>query len=231
MKKDNGKNIIIVLLVFIIIILITLVFLFATNTITLNNDSSNTSIDIEDNNIENDNIKEQTKYEDYEEVITIDSTGESYTVKYDFTEQENYLSIVEDNDRIVTITEPISINQLYILDSGNLYFYAGKNTDLNNRDISKMGKYEELDNIKRIKSTHTTPVTGISLFLITNSGEIFSLSYNIELLKFDLNKIEEFGNYKFDDIISYEPAHGPGGSTYSVILQDGTILTKTIALN
>ena len=129
----------------------------------------------------------------------------------------------------------MTFEQLYILDNGKLYYDIGNGTDLNNRDVSLMKLYDKLSDIKRIKKASLTSGIDISLFLITNDGKVFGMTHVSGLTtieaEYSLNELPQFSNYKIGDIISYEPASGPSGDTYSVILKDGTILEKTVEVN
>lgn len=225
MNREKGKNIIIGLLIVIIILLVIIIGLVLTDKINVNSNNDVTN--------KNDAVVEENdaniQYEDYEDTITVNE-NETYTVKYDFTEQSDYSSNVPDSDKKVSINQPEFGKQLYILKDGTLYYLVGDNVNLDEQDIENMEEYSGLNNIKRVKSTNLTTGVDTSLLLITDEGLVFTLRYDKTTNDFDLNQIIEFSKYKIDDITEYKLTV-PTGTIYTVIFQDGTILEKSIIEN
>ncbi len=96
----------------------------------------------------------------------------------------------------------------------------------------KLTKYENISNIKRIKSTNTIS-TGVdfNLLLITNDGIVYDLVYDSQTQKLNSYVNKDFKNYKIDDIITYEPASGcigdePCLASFKIKLQDGSVVNQ-----
>ena len=164
---------------------------------------------------------------------------------YDFESNENYKSIidVEDTYAIESFTE----TKLFILKDGNLYYNI---VNCRNDDTCGYYKYDffdesyhnnyknlylfkELKNIKRIKGYNDGSGVDYSLLLITDNGDVYKLNYSSLSdgskynNKFILSKVSELSQYYVDDVIHYRSGF-EFGSTYEVVLKDGTVLTKTI---
>lgn len=100
------------------------------------------------------------------------------------------------------------------------------------KNEAKLNKYENVNNIKRIKSTNTIS-TGVAfnLLLITEEGLVYDLVYDSTSQKLTSYLNQDFKNYKVDDILTYEPVNGcigEGGcpASYKIKLQDGNIINQ-----
>ena len=164
---------------------------------------------------------------------------------YNFKSNNDYKSVVsvEDTYAIESFTE----TKLFILKDGNLYYNI---VNCRNDDTCGYYKYDffdesyhnnyknlylfkELKNIKRIKGYNDGSGVDYSLLLITDNGDVYKLNYSSLSdgskynNKFILSKVSELSQYYVDDVIHYRSGF-EFGSTYEVVLKDGTVLTKTI---
>lgn len=202
----------------------------------LNNDGMQDTANKEDVNSNENKIT--GNYKDYTEDCSVEN--EKCTIKYTFNLNNNYQSTVSVDDTFSIINEPTLGKRFFILNNGTLYYDIEKCNDgycnymmydldeSYNGYLSGLKKYTDVSNIKRIKSYNHSTGVDWSLFLITENGKVYSLYYNEFNNKFNLDIEKDFSKYNVDDIIEYDAATGPGGSKYKIILQDGTILTKSI---
>ena len=67
--------------------------------------------------------------------------------------------------------------------------------------------------------------------MITEDGKLISGIRNYETGNFTFEEFDQtspLSKYKVDDILEWGVPSGPGLPTWKVVLQDGTILTKTL---
>ena len=150
---------------------------------------------------------------------------------------------MEVEDTFAVVSMSMFGKQIYILHDGYLYYDIEKCNDNGNGDYikynlyqteettSKLKKFDKLSNIKRIISFNDTTGVSYDLFLITDDGNVYTLTYDMINNNFNFRKTNNFLKYNVDDIVYYGAASGPGGSEFDVFLKDGTILTKSINRN
>ena len=140
--------------------------------------------------------------------------------------------------------------QFYILKDGRLYykllnsittddysyFYSyDYNPYEKKHNIKDLKEYKGLSNIKRIKGINFSSGQDFSLILITDDGEVYSLAIgydmdgNIIKDTFVLQQIDDFKNYKVENILEYSPTTGCVGeckSSYKILLKDGETVSR-----
>lgn len=229
MKKHNIITIILVLIIVILsgYIIYDKVLLdnkndFVDNEIT--SDITSNKLDVNNNT---------SNYKNYTEDCSYGDT--KCTANYTFTSNPNYKSIVDVEDIFSVIVRPEFGKQIYIVHNGVLYYdiedcsdngycnYTRYDLYHDENYISKLNKFDKVTNIKKILSYNGSTSVSYDLLLLTENGDVYSLRYFDD---FTLVKLDEFAEYKVDDVISFN--YDVFGYDYKVILKDGTILTKTI---
>lgn len=223
-EKEIEKNHRLLITVVVLVLLIVLMFIYIA--CDLVNDKRKNK-ENENNNTESEEVIKTKNYKDFEEKITI-SESEVYTAKYTFTKQENYKDEVPPSDLYSITTNAKATNQLYIINNGELYYRVGVNLKLDNpsNNDKELKKYEGLKDIKRIKSINFN--NEYYQLLITNKGGVYLFrKYPDKAEEFELIKRDDLSKYNVNDVLEYTWT-APAGSQYKVVLDDGTILTKTI---
>ena len=129
--------------------------------------------------------------------------------------QQNYIQ--NESEKDITIYGGDDKFTAY-LDNGNLYYQI-------NDDTKK--KYSELTNIKKIKAFSYGTSMRFELFLITESGKVYStIEFFDEELTF--TEAEIFKSYEVEDIISKT---GEAKEEFSVLLKNGSIVTLTRSMD
>lgn len=130
-------------------------------------------------------------------------------------EQQDFISYSENG---VTI-DCEDIHFTAYIDNGNLYYQMDNN--------SATKKYNALTNIKKIKVFNTGTGIRFQIFLITESGKVYSTTEIFdEELSFE--ETEFFKNYEVADIISKT---GEIKEEYVVLLKNGEKTTVTVTLD
>lgn len=110
--------------------------------------------------------------------------------------------------------------QIYFVDNGYLYYQIKELDNKSDEDLieytqdlpsslktKKLNKFTKLSNIKRIKGANTiSNGVDFNIIAITEDGKVYEIINNNGSLS--TNEIEDFKDYKVDDIINYEPIEG-----------------------
>lgn len=144
--------------------------------------------------------------------LAIAYSGEAYKMQiYILSNGVLYYKIVDD------IKEP--------LENGNYYMNYLNETN------EEFHMVEGLENIKRIKGANTVS-TGVfyNLIAILDSGEVYEI-INQGHDSFSVRMIDDFKDFKVDDILEYEAANGCVDgmvceSTYKIVLKNGKVLER-----
>ena len=110
--------------------------------------------------------------------------------------------------------------QIYFVDNGYLYYQIKELDNKSDEDLieytqdlpsslktKKLNKFTKLSNIKRIKGANTiSNGVDFDIIAITEDGKVYEIINNNGSLS--TNEIEDFKDYKVDDIINYEPIEG-----------------------
>lgn len=110
--------------------------------------------------------------------------------------------------------------QIYFVDNGYLYYQIKELDNKSDEDLieytqdlpsslktQKLNKFTKLSNIKRIKGANTiSNGVDFNIIAITEDGKVYEIINNNGSLS--TNEIEDFKDYKVDDIINYEPIEG-----------------------
>jgi len=238
MEKKNNGGVLVGILIGLIIALLVGVCLFTTGTISFKSVTTNNNEQNSENNQINTNNssenQEENNYEDYEEVLE-DGT----TIKYTFEKNPNYVSDVAIEDTYAFNTIPETGINTFVLKEGKVYYYSEtcQNKELcvyyhRPEDKIEWQEYSTTSNIKRIKSGNFfSSGVDFSVILITEDGKLISGRHNYETGNFTFENFDQsnpLSKYKVDNILEWGVPAGPGLPTWKVVLQDGTILTKTV---
>lgn len=107
--------------------------------------------------------------------------------------------------------------QIYFVDNGYFYYQIKELDNKSDEDLieytqdlpsslktKKLNKFTKLSNIKRIKGASTiSNGVDFNIIAITEDGKVYEIINNNGSLS--TNEIEDFKDYKVDDIINYEP--------------------------
>ena len=173
MEKENKKLKIIIAILVVVLLVLGAYHYFVTYV--------DKSDDNEDNSI-NDNVVQQVEYSDYVE------EGNNYIYKYIFTKNNSYKSNIDIDDTYAIAIRPDLGKNIYILHDGKLYYNLDKcsSNDENERicnftnyNLTKNSStddlklFDEIVNIKRIKSVNFGSGVDYSVLIITEEGKIY----------------------------------------------------------
>ena len=186
----------------------------------LEKNESNNVLDVESNqNKENEKVSQSEKDETdtkktipTSDLVTLyyDVNNEGADVFYAYIE-DGYLYYFNENVRADGVAE------------GAFDFTSVFRSNMAEYDGIK--KYEGLSNIKKMKIYNTGTGVNPVVFLITESGEVYSISIYTES-ELNAKIYEGLKDYKVEDILSHT---GEMYSVFEVLLKDGS--TKTVTVN
>lgn len=180
-----------------------------------------------------------TGYILYDKYISKDEPKSTQTTTTDTTKVNNptkeEVPIKDKTAFIISATQKGGRYVYCYIEDGSLYYY-GNNISGDNGNFELMGasysndidspkKYEELDNIKRIKVLNKSNYFNPKLYAITEDGKVY---YTDGLAGIKFEQVDDLKNYQVDDLLDYN-SEDTGYCYYKFILKDGT--TKEITVN
>lgn len=133
-------------------------------------------------------------------------------------------TIVPTSELVTLYYEADNIFFYAYIEDGYLYYFKDDTRSFTSSNSENMQKYEDLCDIKKMKTFNLGTGVNPVPFLITEEGQVFCVNFDTDN-GIDVEIYEELKDYKIEDILDHS---GEWNSVFEILLKDGTTTTVTV---